>query len=285
MKAEKMSIHRSKGDKDSWAASCHNFMTTMYSNWIPKDHSDMDILSYLRRADPAAVDAGKAMKDAVFAKLDPEDSEAADELAYHVLNLMFEENSPAKQLIHTGANDDSIPIGSGFILFEELHALFAYDKTSIIDVDTLITSLTTIKMKQNEDGSTYISRFKFIVDKLKAKKEPQNFPGKFLMQCLCKGLPKEYKDVKTNMIRREYADMDALTAAIRFEENIIDNGFSHMDLDPTSSIAHPAGDNDSHKKKLTKAAKKKAKATVEAMAASGTALDPNLANKQCHNCW
>jgi hypothetical protein len=70
MKAEKMSIHRLKGDTDSWAASCHNFMTTMYSNCVPKDHGDMDILSYLRRADPAAVDAGKAMKDAVFAKLD-----------------------------------------------------------------------------------------------------------------------------------------------------------------------------------------------------------------------
>jgi hypothetical protein len=119
----------------------------------------MDILGCLRRADPAAVDAGKAMKDPVFAKFDPEDSEAADELAYHVLNLMFEENSPAKQLIHTGANDDSIPIGSGFILFEELHALFAYDKTSILDVDTLITSLTTIKMKQNEDGEERAPKF------------------------------------------------------------------------------------------------------------------------------
>jgi hypothetical protein len=86
-----------------------------------------------------------------------------------------------------------------------------------------------------------------------AKKEPQNFPDKFLMQCLCKGLPKEYKEVKTNMIRREYADTDALAAAILFEENIIDNGFLHIDLDP---IAHPAGDNDSHKKKSKKVAKK-----------------------------
>ncbi len=89
------------------------------------------------------------------------------------------------------------------------------------------------------------------------------------------------------MIRLEYADMDALTAAIRFEENIFDNGLSHMDMDQTSSIANPAGDKDDSTKKKSKKSAKKAKAadTAEAMAATGTALDPNHANKQCHNCW
>jgi hypothetical protein len=150
-------------------------MVSVYSTWDPSKQNDMDILLYLQRSDPVKVAAGKAMSDADFAKLKPADIRAAEELAYHTLNLMFEEGSTAKQLIHTGANDDSIPIGAGYTLLQELHALFANDKNSTLDVDNLTESLTSFRMKTKEDAATYISRFRFIVDTLNAKKEPQTF--------------------------------------------------------------------------------------------------------------
>jgi hypothetical protein len=98
----------------------YDLMVSLYSNCEPSAHNDIGALSYLARAGPVKVDAKKAMADNdVFAKLKPADVvHAANVLAYQTLNLMFEEGIPAEQLIHTGGNDDSIPIGSGFDLLE-----------------------------------------------------------------------------------------------------------------------------------------------------------------------
>lgn len=236
---EKLQVRRNKGTKDSFPSASHQLLTVCNSKWAPADHNGLDIISFLNRGDPVAVAAGNAMSDIVFAALKPADSSAANRLAYTILTMMFDDRSPASNIILASSKNGTIVIGQGLALYAALHREFARSNRTTLDVSAKTRLLAGFKMRSKESSSSYILRFEDLVSTLALKNPPQVFPEILRMQWLCKGLTPRYKEVAFKHDRDEYADMDALCAAIRHEEDLQDlaGNFGDEDHDESSVAA------------------------------------------------
>ena len=81
-------IPTSAGTKDTWITDFHNVVITMRSKWVPGDHNNFDIYSYLLRTSTGNPPKG-TMTDSVLSKCEKADVKAADWAIYSLLNAMF----------------------------------------------------------------------------------------------------------------------------------------------------------------------------------------------------
>ena len=295
---EKLTVRRNKGTADVFPEACHSLLTLCQSKFDSTAHNGLDIIAYLERGNPVAVLAKTAMSDSDFASLKPEDTKAADRLAYAILTLMFDHGSVASRIILTQSKNGTISIGEGLKLYAALHVEFARANTTNLDVSSKTKQLSSFTMASKESASSYILRFQDIVSTLGLKSPPQKFPEILLMQWLCSGLHKDYKEVVRMHDRNEYKDMSELLAAIRHEAAILELRASKIQ-DDDDAVAAVTSDVPKLTKKERKALKKQQKQQAAEQqhdsndSSSALSMQGNdggkgngnpHANKQCYLC-
>ena len=263
------------GKKDTWEDDSHDFITYARAKFPKASYDGFDIRQYLNRADPVLWKAKKeVMANAVlgtFRKDHPDHVEAADDVAYEVLNTMFKPASPAYVFIRSKAAAGTIPIGKGWDLYEALIKWATRGKTATRSSSQKVKELTKLALQNNEDIDTYVERFEKLLLQLAAQDPPQVFPEALRMQWLVNGLPAKFEKVIDKFDREEYADSDALLDAIVTEADILaskeDQGSASM-----GDIA-AAADGEGKLSKGQKYRRRKAARKAAAAAANGTAGD------------
>ena len=286
-------VVQSDGTKEDFQNAKHNFLTSLHTHWKESDHNDMEVLKYYCAADVSVTNASSKYDSAELAGLKDADKVHADKRGYEILNLMMARGSPAVTIIQTGARNGSIPIGSGFRLFQHM-----CDEWSLLDADTTDTNklaldLASKKMVPDEDAGTFIRDFNTIVDKLRNKDPPQIFPDVFLIQRMAAALDPRFEKIIDLAIEGAYSTPSELHTAVRKHEKVLSNK-SIFGLGNDTAGAAAAGDNAAAGTKKKKKKKKRADDSNAAAAhekgggkgkGNGRGRGRNRANLQCFTCW
>jgi hypothetical protein len=126
-------------------------------------------LKYFNSADVSVTAAGDQYNAGAIAGLDAAHKTEANNRGYDLLNLMMANDSPAKNMITTGSQNNSIPIGEGHLLYRKICSEWSLLEADTTNTNMLALQLNSKKMRPDEGAYSFTSDFNTTVDKLKNK--------------------------------------------------------------------------------------------------------------------
>ena len=224
---------RTLGVKGSWPDNVKTLYTTMLSRCPSSSNHGFPVLTYMARACPVKVKAGKAMSNKeLTAWHDPKQQkdgraaiQKANEMLYTTMTFMTDDASEGGLAKNLAVDTGEIVIGEGFKLLEMFYTLFQQDATSMANAESLTDQVLGFTSHKGETAQVMVSRFNALRTKMKGKETPLVLQDEILMTRFTRALPttgiRDYSEILDKYHRGVYKDLAAIQKAVIDEEEVL----------------------------------------------------------------
>ena len=224
---------RALGDKGLWPDNVKRLCTLMLSKCSSGSNHGFPVLTWMARACPVKVKAGKAMSNKeLTAWHDPKQQkdgraaiQKANEMLYTTMTFMTDDASEGGLAKNLAVDTGEIVIGEGFKLLEKFYTLFQQDATSMANAESLTDQVLGFTSHKGETAQVMVSRFNALTTKMKGKETPLVLQDEILMTRFTRALPttgtRDYSEILDQYHRGVYKDLAAIQQAVIDEEEVL----------------------------------------------------------------